>query len=394
MGTIRTAIIVTACIAPSAAFNIWPRLAAVVDGSAALDGETAAFLIFQTAAVVIMALCLPAMDRARGIGKKLAALSLAIILGLINFTNALEVASHSRDSKADGNRGSMDRRAALERQLADLTDSRNRLPRFTPATPAMETAALEAVTAAQWSREDECKARGPNCREREGDERKAREMLVELQGRLALTKQADEIEADLGRTRKALAEIGAAPKHEDGAAHRLAKLLRLETETVMEWWPIFQAVAIEALALIGPYILLHERRPSVPISGQREMSRRRDILAETAPAAVEKTAVKPTPATAAKSRKPKKTKGAAVTPARDWYENRTAARPGNQIRPADAYEDYKAFAAERGEGAMSLTAFGIAMRDEIGLEKTTNPSKRSFYVGIALVSKPVLAVVK
>lgn len=68
-------------------------------GSAEVDGETAALVIFQAVAVIVMALCLPEFARAETWTKKLAALGVAVVLGVVHYLNTIEVGSHSRDTK-------------------------------------------------------------------------------------------------------------------------------------------------------------------------------------------------------------------------------------------------------------------------------------------------------
>jgi len=379
MRAIRAAIIVGVCVAPSAAFNIWPKLAAVLAGSAALDGTTAAFLIFQTAAVIVMALCLPAFERARTWSKKLAALTLACILGAINFTNALEVASHSRDGKTAAARGSMEGVTALERQLSDLRKSREQLPRFTPTSAAAVDAAKAAVTAATEARKLECcTGLGSNCRSRQDDEKAALADLAKVQNARAITERSERLDARIGETQAKLAEIGPAPKYEDGTAHRIAALFGLDEATVLEWWPIFQALAVEALALFGPFVLLHEGKARGPV-----------VVKTAAPSPKPRKTAAPAHKSHARQAKP----GPAIAPIADWLAERTAPRAGHDLKAGDAYADYQAFAASRGETATSLTAFGIAMRDDLKIQRVKTPSKRSFYRGIALAARPALAAV-
>jgi hypothetical protein len=419
MSAIRTAAVVGICIAPSAAFSIWPKLAAIASGSAALDGATAAFLIFQTAVTVVMAMCFPAMERTTSWLKKLAALSLGLFLGVIQFLNALEVASHSRDDKAAVARGAMNGTAALERQLAELTNSRQALPQHTPATAAMVEAATAAVTAAAKSREDECRSRGTFCRQREDAERQARAELGKVQEQKALTDQAAQLDADIRAIRGRIDAAGPAPKYEDGAAWRIGAILARfgvpmgddPGATVTEWWPAVQALAVELLALLGPYIILTEtdwparsrrargwpaaglRRRSPAVGDAETVMPAASRPAAEAPAAVRTAAVTRAAATAEKSRKAKANKPTAVGPVREWHEERTVGRTGHDLRAGEAFESYTAWCNERGQPPMNLTAFGNCMRDDLKVEKFQTPSKRTYYRNITLRSRPTLAVV-
>ncbi len=83
-----------------------------------------------------------------------------------------------------------------------------------------------------------------------------------------------------------------------------------------------------------------------------------------------------------------------VTPVREWLDARTVERPGNVLKAReDAFADYQEFAQQRNETAMTLTAFGLAMKRE-GIAKDTDSSKRSFYRNIAIAHRSGLRAVK
>lgn len=424
MSRIRTPVVIAICIAPSAAFSIGPQLAGLLKtGVSEVPFETAAFLVLQTAATVVMAWVSHEAGMTREWGKRLACLGLAVFLGVMQFGAALEVASHKRDSKSGSATVAINDSTAVQRELTVARNSRDRLPDPTPVTPAMVTAADEAVSAAEKSRKDECQKRGDKCREREADERTARADLLDLQKRLAVFERIAKLEAKLEK-------IGPAPKHSDGMAYRVSLMLKAlginaSEQDVTEWWPTFQAFMIELIPVLGPYALAKKEEPREPRRWRLPTLRSRreetdiavSVPAASAPPAamveyakgvpelgsdtakkpkttVVKTTVSPTPATPAKSRKPKETKAATVTAVREWLDSRTVSRPGHDVPCGEAHKDYMTFSEGRGETAMSLTAFGIAMRDIEGVEKITTPSKRNFYRGIALSAKPALVAIK
>jgi hypothetical protein len=383
MGHIRTIALVALCASPSAAFSIGPQVAGLWNGSAALDAGVVGFLTLQTAATLIIVLASHAAGTAETWTKTVAALGLSALIACMQFGAALEVASHKRDLGAGvGVRSA----AAVERDLTAALDSRKKLPQLA-ALPQLDRAAHVTalmVAAATESREGECSKRGPLCRDREGEER-------DLLARRPLSEQIEKLEA----------EMKTAPRHLDGMAHRVALILRklgvdADEASVTDWWPTFQAFIIELIAAAGPYALSrrapHPGKPEevptiVPAPEIQAVAEPitppAEPLPEPAarPAAVAKTGVG---TKSRNSRKPKATKAAAVTPVRDWYDSRTTARPGYDQPCGEAHDDYKAFSLERGETAMTLTAFGIAMKDEIGVEKIVTPSKRNYYRGIAL----------
>ena len=75
---------------------------------------------------------------------------------------------------------------------------------------------------------------------------------------------------------------------------------------------------------------------------------------------------------------------------REWHKSRTAAR-GDSKR-GDAYKAYCEWCMAQGKDPVSLTAFGTIMKGELGVIYEEK-NKRGWYVGIALVSAPKLAVV-
>ena len=74
---------------------------------------------------------------------------------------------------------------------------------------------------------------------------------------------------------------------------------------------------------------------------------------------------------------------------REWKDTRTVARPDGRVKPGDAYVAYKGWCAENGQEPVSLTAFGITMKGELGVVYEER-SKRGFYLGLALVGAPKL----
>lgn len=372
IGTIAT---VALCASPSAAFSIGPQVAGLWNGSAALDAGVVGFLTLQTAATLIVVLASHAAGQAETWAKFVACLGLASLIACLQFGAALEVASHKRDGAGVGARSA----AGVERELTAARDSRNKLPqgKTGAVTAAMVTAATEA-------REGECGKRGPLCRDREAEER-------DLLERRPLSERIEKLEA----------ELKTAPRHIDGMAHRIALILQklgvdADEASVTDWWPAFQAFMVELMAALGPYALSRRREPlpekpeAVPTAPAPEIqapAAPNPPIAETLPEPAPRTAAVVKTGVGAKSRnsrKPKVSKAAAVTPAREWYDSRIIDRQGFDQPCGAAYDDYRAFAESRGETPMSLTAFGIAMKEEIGVEKVTTPSKRNFYRGIAL----------
>jgi hypothetical protein len=412
---VKGAAVLALCIAPSAAMNLWPGLSGIIWGTAAADGATVAKLTMQAASVIVMALSLVAMERARSWPKKLAALGLGLGLASLNFLNALELASHARDEVATKARGTINGTAALQRQFAILQKSRTELPQFIPATAAAVESAVLAVSAAEKSRASECEKRGPNCRDREADERAARATLAAVQERQTLTDRAAKLEGDMREIEAKLAAVGPAPRYEDPAAHRLAVILAMvgfdlgdrPAEKVAEYWPLLIAAMVEVLAMVGPYVLLGapaEPRPRrswrwpriFPAPGKSEptatsCTTKKEYVQEVAPAAaVVKTAVSQSAASAVKRCKSKPKPKTAVGAVRDWKDDHIVTRE-TDLKAGDALEHYREWCRAKDVEPVNQTVFGKELA-ALGVEKFQTPSKRTFYRGVGLRAKPALVV--
>lgn len=165
---------------------------------------------------------------------------------LISLTNSLGYValrgSSAQDAVAEANRKAG--RAAAE--LSRLTSERA-LITVVPTSEEQVKAARRAVTAAERDREAECTRRGDRCREREGDERRARETLSNVEGNLAKTIAAAELDAKIVAAQQAIATLG--PQRSENAHGRvLAAILSLPADAaarVATWQQAAFAVVFE-----------------------------------------------------------------------------------------------------------------------------------------------------
>jgi hypothetical protein len=263
---------------------------------------------------------------------------------------------------------------------------------------------------------------GTFCRDRVADKERALDRQAALLRDKAIGDAGRALDDKIETFRAERMNLGAAPQDADPTAHRLAKAISLfhdlgskGAERVAEWWPTWTGLGVEAIDLLGPLILVGWLVPA-PAPERRWWSemlsaisrRRRPTPAVAAPsqeaAPAPKTAAPAqTPATPAKAKKVNKSTGKQVQEfgdMREWYKSRTASRTGNKVKPADAYAAYKDWCNEQGREHVSLTAFGTTMKAPIaeggcGVNYYEKPnSKRGFYMDIALVAAPKLAVVR
>lgn len=395
----QTAAVWLGCLAPTAALNIYPHLAALADPGPVGMVPHIIMIVAKSAFVVGAAYLLVKAETVATRKQKTACYLVWCAVASVCFYNAMEGGGRLRDQLAGPAREWQVKGAAIKSRIASLDKSRAEVPPHSPASPAMVESARGAVAAAEKSRADECAKRGPFCRDREADERSARDRLAEVEGRAMATTQVAEIDAELKVKRAELDGLGEAPKHADPAAARLALIFGTDEETVADWWPIWLAVAIEIWATLGAYCFLPrpaKHRGSIADKPAMLTPERVEPIAagkvEKKPAAPRKTAVRASPATPAKSRKPLKKQDDGASTVRDWYSGSVYSREGAEMRVKEVRAHYEAHCEGRGLEPVSLTVFGTMMKKELGVNYIER-SKRGFYTGIALKTLPVLAVV-
>jgi hypothetical protein len=420
------------CLAPSAVCNILPHILAMTANGAA-DGAAATTAVFQAASVLAMSGMPFAIKNLRAVSLKAACSLLGIVLFVLNFMNALDVASHGRELATGVSRGTLAKAAGLNSRLAELRKSRAQVPPFTFTSAAMVSAAQEAVTAANAARDAECKKVGGLCRKRMDEASAALDRLSAITAQRGLTERAEKLDGEIAALENQLAALGPLPKHGDDTAAKVARIVGLfvtindgADEAVSEWRPILFAAGIELLAFIGPLGMMaaisgggasHAPRGPQPkpepesdpelaraepkklaqtesgLRPAKEPVRRPGTGPKTATPAPGTAGVEPTPVTPAPEKKPRQinTKAAAgVGDVREWHKSRTAARAGHRVRVNEVYAAYAEWSKQCGLEAVSLTKFGTVMKGELGVGYAEK-SKRGYYTDIALV--PALRVV-
>lgn len=155
------------------------------------------------------------------------------------------------------------RQATLDRLRSD----RARLPQFVPVTEDAVEAARGAVTAAADQKTAECVKRGPMCREREADERKARADLAEAEGNRATTDRAADLDTSIAAAERALAavDVRTAEKEADPQAASLSKATGWNADAITLFSHALFAVGIEIGSGLGLWLLFghgHQQAPA------------------------------------------------------------------------------------------------------------------------------------
>lgn len=419
-GTLRTAAVWVGCIAPTAVLNVLPHGEVILAGpaSAGVIVPHATMMVIKVSIVVGAAYLLIAAELAETKAVSRMCVIVWAFLASVCLMHAMEGAGRLRDGLAAPLRGTMQAAAGLDSRLAAARNSRSQLPHFTPASPAMEKTAAEAVATAQKSREDECLKRGPFCRDRETAEAAARVKLAEIQERVGLTGVAERLDDDIAAMERERAQ-SVVPVHADPAAARVAMLFSkarvfgpVSEADVTEAWPIWLSIVIEIWATLGSYCFLPRPKKKQVEPGPIKEEARPDPVPEP-PSEAEETGSEPkvptvvpikrtagpragvresSPASPAKSRKPKVSKASVYGPVREFYATAVVVREGAEVRPGVAYDAYVDWCRGRDLVPVNLTTFGTTMKKELGVAYTER-SRRGYYQGIALASPPKLSIV-
>jgi hypothetical protein len=396
--------VVALCALPSAALNVWPKLPQLWAGTAA--GSDVAFVIMVTVSVLLMAAVPFAVSKARNIGWKSLFWAAGVALATLNYTLAVASVGKMRDSDAGPLRELLHKHAGLDSRIAKATNSRSKLPHSRPMVDqAMLDAANETVKLADEARKQECGKVGDNCRARVAEVTQATKDRAPLLVDKATADAIDNAEKELKDLEDQKAALDPPPRNVDAPAYRLSKQLGkivdlgdnpVEATTDILIYTI--SGFAEFIALLGPMIFLTAmggiNKPVAP-AGRRWWQRWRkepELEVPATTAAPQAAAPARTPASPAKAKSPKKIKAAGVREfgdVREWKESRTIARADSRVKPSDAHSAYKSWCAELGKEPVSLTAFGTAMKNELGV-LYEEKSKRGYYVGIALVGTPKL----
>jgi hypothetical protein len=388
--------------------------------AAGADGSLVGMALFWSAAVLLMALCPIAAERTDNWRVALGAIALGGILATMTLGNAIDVAGAVRDLGRKPARDLVQKIATLESRITVATNSRSLLPQLLPqVTDALVMAATQAVDAAEVARVQECGKVGDNCRARVADKEQALERQSALLEKKAIAEAGKALDDKIDTLTTERQGLGAPPEDADPTAHRIAKVISLfrdlgakPAEWVADWWPTWLGIGVEAIALLGSYVLVNWLLPPpvkrrwlfelIKLTGsgigavaawRRAPAPINATPRKEAPPAREIAAPRQTLATPARPKKISKSKAKSVREfgsVREWKESRTVARADSRVRPGFAYEAYKQWCAQHGKEPVTLTAFGLTMKNELGVDYEEK-SHRGWYVDIALVAAPKLA---
>lgn len=315
--------------------------------------------------------------------------ALSIVIGvvcgialIVNLSNSLGALA-GRADKSTVERVALNKRVKSdEAELARLQSQRDALPAFVPTDEAAVTAAQRAADTATANRRAECgngdpKQRGPNCRQREVEEKGAADRLVVATSAKAATERAAKLEADMTTIRRRLSSAGpVVTVNVQGSA--LARLFRLpDTEadfaaTVQQFGMAAIVELLIAFALIAWEMLRPAPEAQAPPIKESEIQ------------AVE---IAEPPAPFKALPKPKLVSNRAPAGSvSDYVLARLEAAKGCEIEFGEAYADYGAWSAARGADPLSPELFAEAMKRLC--EKARVPVKRkegsAVFVGVRL----------
>jgi hypothetical protein len=373
-------LVVTACAAPTAALNIWPRIESMI--ARGISGNEVGIVILVTMSALGMASVPFAMRKADNKGFWLLCLVCGLGLALVNYLMAVGAIGKVRDGHASEQAKAIYIHQALETQLHELEAARSPTePRS--VSEAMLQTAREAVRLAVTARDQECGKVGDFCRARVAQVSTRQEELADLERDAATAERDAGIRQRIERIRAELLAAGPAPVHIDAQAGRIAAVLGLggkpaDIEKVANWIINILAVTAEGFALLMPRIIVTALAGSQP--GIREVS-----ILQTAGLPKAATVLVPR----VQSSKGRAALAGPVSPplpavnvplsVKDWVHQNTHVKPGNRVKTWDAYVNYKGRA---GKKAITFTEFSFEM-EALG-HTSEKVSNRSFYKDLSL----------
>lgn len=152
---------------------------------------------------------------------------------------------------------------------------------------------------------------------------------------------------------------------------------RPSADSVSDWWPVVLGFVVELIAMFGPKIILAMLpMPIWPESSAKASRRPFRAKRKKSPSLADRLVGKPSlPGEQAS--------------VRAWKKARVLDRAGQSVRCGVAYHDYVDWCREEDRIPVSLTAFGLTMKNELGVKSETI-NKRSSYKGILITVKPKL----
>ncbi len=227
--------------------------------------------------------------------------------------------------------------ATLNRLRAD----KKALPTYVPTTQSTVDTARQAVASAEDQRVEECGAgrggRGRRCREREGDVRNARELLLKAETNKAVTDQAQALDARIRLSETALAavDVKTVAKAVDPQAASIAQVMDIDEAkaSLIGHW-IF-AIGIEIGSGLGLWLVFGHGG-----ARQRENDKPVEVVKEE-PLPIQE----PAPST-----------GVDVREA--FFKECVYPMSGNRVKAADVYAAYVRWCYVNEHAPMSEQAFG------------------------------------
>jgi hypothetical protein len=186
----------------------------------------------------------------------------------INLSNSLGAMAGRGNEKQAARLKIADEVRDARRDLSRAEGEREAL-RFTPSDADTVEAARGAAKAASDSREAECAKRGPLCREREQDERRAAVALSTASANKAATDRAAQLDASIAAAKKRISDAGPVLEaNPQGAAFaRLFNLPDSAADFLSTWQNFAMGVVAElliVLAMVSFEVLRPKYAPAPP----------------------------------------------------------------------------------------------------------------------------------
>ena len=164
---IWVAAVTVACVAPSAAANVWPRLSHIRDNPGAATAAEVGVVVALIMSIAVMARVPFAIKKADSWLEKLGFLAIGLGLWTFNYLLAVDTAGQWRDAVTSPAALTASKAAALNSRITAAQTAADDLRKLPQASAAQIATAEQAVQIAQAAVTQECGKVGPNCRARQ-----------------------------------------------------------------------------------------------------------------------------------------------------------------------------------------------------------------------------------
>ena len=247
------------CAAPTIFFNVLPHVATALDATTAYERIIEAAL---AAIYLITAIAAPwlifGMANAKHLVTQIFGCVLAVMLFGINLDNGIDMFTKRHENESAAATGTKD----TNRDVGDLLSRKKTALEALPRVPdriieSALTLPRKVLMDAENARDMECSTgRGPLCNLREKDATSALAVLAPLETQLSKSNDARVLEKEIAELTQQKRNLANVATNADATAETIAAATMLSAAVITKARPIYKAIGIELLDLLGPFFLI------------------------------------------------------------------------------------------------------------------------------------------